>query len=454
MRPLVVSLSLLAVSSAACTGPEAEPGVRSLPIVGGTTSPDSFLPGVGALVLSNPWFGTQAFCTATLISDQLVLSAAHCFEQIPAGSAVSFAVGSVASKGKLAPLASWQIHPSYKGGNPPGTLADWYDISVGRLKAPTTLAQPLKLVRPKEVGPLIKYGAPLLIVGYGKTNPQSDLSSGVKHHGTTELAQVGSSEIFVSNQGSGPTKCSGDSGGPTLADADSGAGADYRIIGVASRADQGCAYGSVETRVDPYLSWIHGFGTIPCGSGLSADCGTVPPPPPPVKKELGQTCTAAGDCKGDLCIPVGAGQPMVCSQLCALAAATACPTGYHCVPIVGKTEGACVLDTAQPPPAKKGLGEACATSAECQSAICASSGEQSYCTELCTPEKGCALESMECAPAGGSTFACAPKATEEPGDGGGGCAVHPRTAEGGAARPLAGVLLLLLAALALVLRRR
>lgn len=451
MRPLVVAFSLLVLASA-CTGPAAEPGVRSLPIVGGTASPDSFLPGVGALVLSHPWFGAQSFCTATLISDQLVLSAAHCFEQIPAGSAVSFSVGSVAVKGKLAPLASWQIHPSYKGGDPPGTLADWYDISVGRLKAPTTLAQPLKLVRPKEVGPLIKYGAPLLIVGYGKTNPTNDASSGVKHHGTTELAQVGSSELFVSNQGSGPTKCSGDSGGPTLADADSGTGTDYRVIGVASRADKGCAYGSVETRVDPYLSWIHGFGAIPCGSGLSADCGTEPPPPPPVKKELGQACTAAADCKGDLCIPVVAGQPMVCSQLCTLAAATACPTGYRCVPIVGKTEGACVLDSAKPPPAKKGLGEGCATSDECQSGICATAGEQSYCTELCTPETGCALESMECAPAG-TKFACAPKVTEEPGDGsGGGCALLPLASA--AEHTAAGALLLLFAALALAARRR
>ena len=81
---------------------------------------------VGALVYAD---GSGVFCSATLVSDRVVVSAAHCAQGIFSVSQTRFAVGPDASN----PLASFQIqsvksHDSYR----PWGIGDVaaYDISV------------------------------------------------------------------------------------------------------------------------------------------------------------------------------------------------------------------------------------------------------------------------------------------------------------------------------------
>jgi hypothetical protein len=420
-----VSAAFLCLFLAACSPERPPANWLGQTIVGGTQSPPGFLPAVGALVINIPWY-FQAFCTATLVSDRLVLTAAHCLEDLPGGSSIGFFTGidayAYGASAAVLPISSYQTHPSYPGGQPPGGLADFYDIAVARLSQPASIA-PMRLVRPKEVGPLFKLGSGLLIVGYGQTKASDPNSVGVKHHGTSTLAEVGTSEFWVEGQGE-PQKCNGDSGGPTLADADPGAADDWRIIGVASRAGENCTFGSVETRVDVYLSWIHGFGPIPCGSGLSPDCGAPPPPPPPPpKKKIGEACESAADCEGDLCII--ADGATVCSASCT-PGGTDCPSGYACLPLAAGSGGACVKEAPPPPQKKKALGEACENNDDCATGLCGSSDTTRFCTEVCTPEQGCG-EGMDCRPAGDGQFACAPKsAAPQDAPRTGGCSMaHP-----------------------------
>jgi MYXO-CTERM domain-containing protein len=444
-RPLRAVLLGMSFTLLACHAPELSLSQRQDPIVGGTVSPDGFIPSVGALVVNFPGF-YQSFCTATLISDRLALTAGHCAKGVPWGTPVGFFTGtdirSPTAGSRIIPVTSMTAHPSFTNNTPPGGLADYFDIAVVQLGQTTAIA-PMKLVRPSEVGKLLKYNAPLLIVGFGLSNPNDQNSSGVKRHGSSTLNDIGSSEIWIG--GSPAQACNGDSGGPTLANAGSTTVPDYRTIGVASRVAEGCEYGCIETRVDSYLTWIHSQGTIPCGSGLSDDCGTTPPPPPPPPKELGASCAAASDCKGNLCIIDPTSKSLVCSQLCATAG-NDCPAGYDCRPISGTSNGACVKQVAVTPP-KKGLGETCADSKECQSALCATQGDLHFCSALCTPGDAACGETMTCSPAG-SQYACTPKA-EPPNSssGSGGCAV-------GAGTPFAPWPALLLVALALRRRRR
>jgi V8-like Glu-specific endopeptidase len=371
-------------------------------------------------------FSGTAICTATVISDQLLLTAAHCVADIGGGSFVGFFTGTdinaPGAMSKVLPVASYTAHPGYPPGQPPGMLADYHDIGVAKLAQPTSIA-PLRMIRPQEVGPLFKLGSSILIVGYGETDPSNQNSAGAKYQGTTTLDEIGSSEIYIGG-GNTAQVCSGDSGGPSLADADGGAGNDWRIIGVASRGGEGCVHGAIETRVDAHLSWIHGFGSIPCDSGLSADCG--PPPSPPAKKTIGETCASAADCEGNLCV-VAEGRT-VCSQTCTVGDPATCSPGYDCGALAGDTGGACVQAAAPRPPSPGALGELCTSNADCASGMCASSGPGQFCTENCTPAAGCG-DTMDCVAAEDGVFVCAPRnagsagAAEANGKSGGGCSM-------------------------------
>jgi hypothetical protein len=55
------------------------------------------------------------------------------------------------------------------------------------------------------------------------------------------------------------------------------------------------------------------------------------------------------------------------------------------------------------------LGAPCSESSECQSNICATAGETQFCTELCDPAVGCG-EGFDCVPAGEIQHACQPSA--------------------------------------------
>jgi len=398
--------------------------VLEQPIVGGSASPESFHPAVGALVVNHP-LAFSSFCSATIIGNRHVLTAAHCIAMIPKGYPIGFNNSANTNNwfnlGKTLPIDLNTGHPSYTGGNSPQDLSKWYDIAVLRLKNATNIT-PIKLVRSTAIaGKLIKLGGEALIIGYGQTDSKNKNSAGIKHHGTGIIGQVGTGEIFLSGTGN-PRKCFGDSGGPTLVNAGSSSSPQWQIVGVASRADQDCSYGSVETRVDVYLSWIHSVAnSIPCGSGLNKDCGTQPPPPPK-KKQFGESCSKSAECQSGLCLVVSSGA--FCSSYCTVGKDT-CPSNYNCSPISGTAKAACIKAAPPPPPQKKKFGEPCAQHGDCQSGICATHEGQKFCTKLCQSGQECG-PLWDCFPAGVGQSACAPGSASGADTGeGDGCSISP-----------------------------
>ena len=131
-------------------------------------------------------------------------------------------------------------------------------------------------------------GAPVLIAGYGLTNPYDQSSGGLKRHGTTAIAASRPAELRILGDSRPRSAAATRAARPSL-ELDGAAGKEQRLIGVASRAGQGCAGGSIETRLDSFLGWLHGFGALPCGSGLSPECG----PPPLAPGKLGEARAAS-----------------------------------------------------------------------------------------------------------------------------------------------------------------
>jgi hypothetical protein len=327
---------LVCVTLCCCAPGEIVDPARHQAIVSGARSEAGFLPGIGALVVDTS--GEQrVFCTATLISKRTLVTAAHCFANIPQGSTVGFFAGlsldSANASGQVLAVKLHEKHPEFAGGTPPVWFDSGYnDIAVAKLAQPAPV-EPVRIARPGvEVTELVKVGADAVVVGYGQTEPLSKSSSGTKHQGSVTIGEVATDEIYL--EGGGPQKCHGDSGGPTLGDLDPGPGRDWRLIGVASRAGESCTGGSIETRVDAHLSWIHEQDDdLPCGSGLGPDCPG---------RETGEPCGAGWECSGGLCVPLpeSDGDQRICSQTCSPDGSPGdCPDSYRCEELTLPTGG-------------------------------------------------------------------------------------------------------------------
>lgn len=185
-------------------------------------------PNVGALVAEwNPDSpGPDQFCTGTLVSPTLFLTAAHCMTDWPEGTEfwVSFDPEydeDAAAPSRLVPVSSFVIHERY---GQPGGGADAYDIAMVTLAAPQS-ATPAEL---PTLGLLNTYSQQQLrqlqftTVGYGIVRAEK---TGGPHGLIDETIRMVAQQTLLSLQptwlllnmnpstGSGGT-CYGDSGGP------------------------------------------------------------------------------------------------------------------------------------------------------------------------------------------------------------------------------------------------
>jgi hypothetical protein len=423
-RAFTFALLTVGLSTVACGGAIETTSQQTAEIVNGEPSRADFMPSVVALVVNVPRY-VSSFCTGTLIAKRYVLTASHCLSggSVPSHVPIGVYFGANASSpssGIIVPIKRRIVHPEFTGGTPPGTLAKFNDIAIVELTTDAPV-EPALMIRPEQVGPSFRTGGEVLIMGFGLTDPQDPNSSGIKYEGRTELRDVGDAEIYINSQ-SGSTTCQGDSGGPTFVNVGKDGAVDYRLIGVTSRGGEGCAYGSVQTRLDAYLTWIHqSVRDIPCDSGLASRCdGTDPEPIGPSKKAFGQSCTKSEECQDNVCAIVG-GQRR-CTKYCDTRT-PACPARHDCGAIDDEgIRGVCV------PQKPAALGESCEKSSDCASELCAGVSGKNICTDFCQPEIGCDGV-MQCVSAGGDKHVCVPGNPSN--GGGGGCALAANTTSSG-----------------------
>lgn len=258
-------------SLAAGVGPEADRvAVSDQPEV---TAPAA----VGYLAIDGEWV-----CSATLISERVAVTAAHCTGW--AGD-YAFGLGHV-SAGRRIEVASVVAHPSYEGPD----LAAAHDVALLLLAEPVALPDGAEPAR-------VAAAAPGCGARYVDGDPT--VRSGVA---SACIDRVEGGEVHLERQDG--DDCMADNGGPLLVD-DAGAlvGVASRVV-VASADDALCArgYSVVYQSLEPVADWIEGH--LGCSPGAQAACGTCGT----------MTCGADGTWGG-----------------CAAdAAADACSDGYSC----------------------------------------------------------------------------------------------------------------------------
>ncbi len=197
-------------------------------------------------------------CTGVIIADDIVLTAAHCINEMPGAMSINFVTdfrGDVQASltrpiEKLLAYEGWESRMNLEKNN--GDIALLY--FSGGLPEGFRVAQLL----PNALAFHLKTGALVEVAGYGVTDARDDSTAGLLYKTALPIADFEFSDTEATlNQSTGTSVCHGDSGGPSFIKVQ---GQTF-VWGLASRGvddpDQTCKVFVTYTKVWMYQAWIN-----------------------------------------------------------------------------------------------------------------------------------------------------------------------------------------------------
>lgn len=211
--------------------------------------------GTGAL--SSP-FNSQIFCTATLVSQSLVLTAAHCVDNISSGEVV-FLIGVDAQQSQSYSVTNINLHPLWDG-----------HVQNGHDAAILTLSTTVNNVEHVEINlsnPSTLHGKQAALVGYGRSFDEA-IGQGIRRKATVSI--LGSSAHTLDFTFNGSGACQGDSGGPAYIQESNDI---WKQVGITSWGDPQCLGDYHYQRLDVISSWLLSSG-VPSSRSTTRMCST------------------------------------------------------------------------------------------------------------------------------------------------------------------------------------
>lgn len=231
-------------------------------IVGGETVAPGAWPSVVAIHIAG------YICTGTLVTDRLVMTAAHCLEDGPSLAQLSVVVGDdVYSKiQQTIDVVAYGLHPEYCGSDPEVCKADVWDYAYVELAEPVVGVEPTRpLTRQEEWDEAMYRGSRVTLVGFGRS--EKDLT-GIKREVEADIVGFTPLTLEFMAGGGGADTCLGDSGGPAFFTLASG---EVVLAGVTSRGHTECGKGGYYGIPYAALCWLN----EETGVDLRTDaCGT------------------------------------------------------------------------------------------------------------------------------------------------------------------------------------
>ncbi len=221
----------------------------------------------------------SGFCSGTLISPTVVVTAAHCAVIEDEESRTVFAAeprtlwvvaGHLASKSateaNLRRVARVQVHDEYdhdfimgrsRAGAGQGGIGSPNDIAVLILERPFDDVMQAPLLTRERQAALVRHGDVAFVAGYG-VHDVEDKTSGALYISDAVLDIIGERELLTRRGDSLGDSCYGDSGGPLYVPTEVG---DF-VVGLVSRGrsdvERDCGDGGVYTMLSAHLDWVAG----------------------------------------------------------------------------------------------------------------------------------------------------------------------------------------------------
>lgn len=227
--------------------PLAGPVPEPTPIVGGMAVEPGAWPEVAAIVLP------LTICSGTLVSDRVVLTAAHCLEDVgpPALVTVRFGDDIYGPHTDYA-VERYGVHPMYCGSDPEVCRVDIWDFAYVVLAEPVVGVTPARpLVTQEAWDEAMVVDGQVTLVGFGESEKPL---GGIKREVEAPIVRFSASGLEFQAGGMGLDTCRGDSGGPAFVRLAAG---ETLLAGVTSRGFDECGKGGYYGVPYATLCWLN-----------------------------------------------------------------------------------------------------------------------------------------------------------------------------------------------------